>query len=123
MNPRNMIRLTILSGFQSALNKMSEPSPQEFESAVADIKRNLLYQVRAALSQAPQEIKKTLPRKPGGGRKRSLNPRRKREARNKVSALLRKGVAYKVALVRVGQKLGVSARTIQRAWQTRAEDA
>src|SRR5438445_12658723 len=117
MHPENIVRLTILSGIEGTMNKMSEPSPQELQSVLADIKGKLRYEIRAALSKATQEIKKQLPRKPGCGRGKALTPEQENQACDKVAELIRRKVPYKSALMRVGQVFGVSSRTIQRAWQ------
>ena len=122
MNPKNTIRLVILSAIQRQLNNMPEPAPEELQGVLAAINGKLRYEIRARLSTATQEIKKQLPRRPGGGRGKALTAQQENQARDKVASFIRRKVPYKIALTRVGQQFGVSARTIQRAWQKREED-
>src|SRR6266849_4699930 len=106
----------LLAKIEEMLNRMSEPTPQELEKIMSELKGKLRYAIRPLMVQATLEFKKRLLRKPSSGRGASLNAEQKREACDQVAALIRKKVPYPQALMRVGQVFGVSARTIKRAW-------
>jgi hypothetical protein len=116
---RNTINAALLGKLEDILNRMSEPTPQELKTIVSELKGKLRYEIRPIMVQATLEIKKRVPRKRGGGRRKALAPQEESQACDEVSKLTRQKVPYKIALVRVGLRFGVSARTIQRAWQRR----
>jgi hypothetical protein len=116
----------ILASALKQFEDVPEPSAEDLEKTLDNIKGKLRYGLRPAIVKALQQYKKILPYKRAGGRRRALTPEQKVEACNAVSALIRRGgTSFKGAFLRVAQefaqRLGhnVSARTVQRAWQGR----
>jgi hypothetical protein len=105
------------------IEKMPEPSPEEFNALVEQF-GNFPFLLRGAMGTMDHKIKsvkRDLPRKAGGGRRSSLTLDQKKDACLRVGLLMGKGVAFPDALVRVGRRFGVGPKTIQRAWQKRAQ--
>jgi hypothetical protein len=119
----NTLNTALLAGIESVLSEMSEPSPKELQRILSALKGKLRYEIRPTMVKVAKEMKDKLPRKPGGGRGAALTPEERSKACDEVAGLMRKGASYKIALVRVGSRFGVSPRTIQRAWQKRRDDS
>jgi hypothetical protein len=102
------------------IENREEPTQEELRLILEKLK-TLPFEFRALLDKATKSMKRNLPHKPGGGRPESLKPDQKREACLKVGTLMSQGVTFRDALSRVARTYGVGARTIQRAWQQRAE--
>jgi hypothetical protein len=118
---RNTINIALLASIENILNRMSEPTAQELETIISELRGKLRYEIRPMMDKLAREIKTRLPRRRSGGRGPALTSKQKSEACDAVADLMRKKVPYKTALVRVGVRFVVSARTIQRAWQKRDE--
>jgi hypothetical protein len=119
----------ILLGIKKHLFRETEPSKEELASILSKIENKLRYKFRSTFADSFAQIKKRLPRRPGGGRKKVLaTEQEKNEACDAVSELVRKKVPFKTAFARVAlrftARLGhnVSARSVQRAWQGRDEE-
>ena len=108
----------LVLGVKKMIEESSEPSLRELKDSLVAIRGKL----RRELSRSFENVKKQLPRKPGPGRGKMLNLEKESAACDSVAELIRKKVPYPVILKRVGQKFGVSDRTIQRAWQRREKE-
>jgi hypothetical protein len=119
LGPKAGIHIGILTGFIDVLNRMSEPNPQELENMVTEMRAHLRYAIRPALTKAIEQIKKQSLRMPGGGRHSALTREQQSQACDEMATLIRKKGPYKIALIRIGLRFGVSSRTVQRTWQRR----
>jgi hypothetical protein len=118
----------ILIKLKKTLEGVPEPSAENLQKTLDNIKGKLRYELRPAILNTLQQFKKVLPRKRGGGRPQVFaTAEQKAAACNSVGTLVRKGVPLRDAFQRVARefsgKLGhsVSARTVQRAWQGRSQ--
>ena len=92
-----------------------EPDPQELETVLSLI-RSVPYLLRSAFESAA----KNLP-PPPGGRPRDLTPQESKEICREIGWLYGQGVELRDAQKRMAQRYHTSLRTIQRAWQHRAQ--
>jgi hypothetical protein len=106
-------------GLQAMLLK--EPEPDEFvlEAQIESI-RLLPYTLREVMPEAMHDFAMALPHDPGG-RPVSLNLEERRRVCEEIGKLVAKGVLLLDAQNRMSHRMGVSVRTIQRAWQDRAK--
>ena len=102
------------------IDQCPEPTPEELKEVLEQLS-TLPFEFRAIMEKRVKSIKRDLPHKPGGGRPDSLTLDQKKEACRQVGMLMGQGVLFRDALDRVGRQFGVGPRTIQRAWQKRAE--
>ena len=84
--------------------------------AVISLIRTLPYLLRSYL----QDTAKALPPSPGG-RPQELTPEQRKEVCVRIGHLYGQGVELRDAQKRMAQHYDVSLRTIQRAWQERAQ--
>jgi len=91
-----------------------DPHPEELETVLALI-RTVPYLLRNQL----QGVAKRLPPSPGG-RPRGLRPEQNKEVCLQIGKLYGQGVELPAAQKRMARRYSVSLRTIQRAWQERA---
>ena len=87
--------------------------PDQFEKILGFV-RIIPYFLRSCL----QEAAKSLPPSPGG-RPRELDPNERRDVCAQIGSLYGQGVLLADAKKRMGQRHGVSLRTIDRIWQAR----
>src|SRR4029077_9885261 len=108
---------------RDAIEKMQEPTLEEFDSLLEQFRTFpfLLREAMGTMDQKIKSVKRSLPRKSGGGRRSSLSLDQRKDACLRVGHLMGKGVAFPDALARVGRHYEVGPKTIQRAWQQRAE--
>lgn len=92
-----------------------DPSPEEMETVLTLI-RTIPYLLRSSL----QDATKSLPPSPGG-RPRELRPEQRKEICLQIGQLYGLGVELRDAQKRLAQRYDVGLRTIQRAWQERAQ--
>jgi hypothetical protein len=108
--------------FDALLAEMPDPSRSDVEDDI-ETARELIYQFRGRISS----FAKGLPHSPGG-QPRAFRRSQHAEICDKILELERKGVALGDAFQRVaahlsvGRKKPVSARTIERIWQSRKEN-
>jgi hypothetical protein len=102
------------------IENREEPTPEELTEILEKVK-TLGFELRSMLNKITKSIKRNLPHRPGGGRPESLTLDQKREACIKVGTLMGQGLNFREALERVARQLGVSAKTVQRVWQKRAQ--
>jgi hypothetical protein len=106
---------------EALLAEMPEPSRAEFEEDI-ETGRELIYKFRPHLLG----LARKLPHSPGGPR--AFGFRKREEIRNRISALVRKGLRLGVAFRRVAHQLNadprklVSPRTVERIWQSRKRE-
>ena len=91
-----------------------DPKPEEVETVLTLI-RTVPYLLRNQL----QGVAKSLPPSPGG-RPRGLSPEQNKEVCLQIGKLYGQGVELPAAQKRMARRYSVSLRTIQRAWQERA---
>jgi hypothetical protein len=118
---RKKLELGIVMGMKTAIDQMPEPSAKQLEKYLQATRGKLRYQIRQEITKSFERIKKSLPRRPGTGRRKALDPQLENQACDQVAALIRQKVPYPIVLKRVGERFGVSGRTIQRAWQKRGQ--
>jgi hypothetical protein len=119
-NSETRIRLNAMVTLLDCIENSPEPTPEGLQEMLEKLK-SLPFEFRTMMDETFKSIKRNLPHKPGGGRPSSLTLDQKREACLKVGALIGQGVSFPDALTRVARAFGVGKRTIQRAWQKRAE--
>ena len=113
-------RSSTMIAFVDYIDNMTEPTAEKLGNILEKL-RMLPTGFRTTLDQTVKEVKQNLPRKPGPGRRSSLNVEQQKEACLRVGFLNGKGVELSDAFVRVGRSFGVGPRTIQRAWQQRVK--
>lgn len=92
-----------------------DPSPGELEGIIT-----LMRTVPSLLRKSLQTAVSTLP-PPPGGRPKGLTPQQCKEVCAQIGWLYGQGVEVRDAQKRMALRYGKSLRTIQRAWQQRAQ--
>ena len=118
--PGTVLRLTAMVTLLDYIENTPEPTPEALKEALKKL-GSFPFEFRAMLDGAVKSIKRKLPHKPGGGRPSDLTQDQKKAACSKVGMLIAQGVSLQDAQTRVASSFGVGRRTIQRAWQKRAE--
>ncbi|MBI4480959.1 MAG: hypothetical protein HY651_13145 [Acidobacteria bacterium] len=102
-------------GFRELI--INEPEPNPFDLTVTlGVLRTFPFLLRRLLPK----MAKDLPINPGG-HPRALTPQGEAEVCVEIGTLLGQGVSLMNAQTRLAQRMDVSVRTIQRAWQKRKE--
>ena len=96
---------------EEGLRKLPEPTGPELQNLIKNVPE-IQYSVRRLLPQ----IRKLIPH-PRGGAPTKLDAKQKTRAVQLVGTLMGRGDTYSEALQNVAIRFGVSAKTIQRAWQ------
>jgi uncharacterized protein YoaH (UPF0181 family) len=116
--PHQMMSLSVGAGVLASIPH-KEPTPEELETILERI-TTLIYELRGTF----KDSLKALPRKPGGGRRKLLSLEQERQVCVQVGGLYAQGIGLPEAFVQVARQYKdkhVSARTIKRAWEKRAE--
>jgi len=96
-----------------ALMEGPEISPEQLEGVLSFL-QSVAYRIREMLP----ELVKSIPHEPGG-RPRSLTEIQKKQVCTEIASWYGQGVRVGMAIKRVAQKIGVSERTVRRAWRER----
>jgi hypothetical protein len=103
----------------AAMLDAAEVSPEEepfIRSSLRILPGYLITQVKKLVRSGLKDLP-SLP----AGRKAALTPEQQADVCSFIGALFARGVSLRVCKQRAAQQFGVSVRTIERAWQHRAE--
>lgn len=116
---RSLRPIKTRDAFLARLLKEPEPEPLELDAQV-EMVYMLPSTLRKVMPQAMRETMRALPQDPGG-RPNALTEEQSRSVCEEIGILFARGVHLIDAQKRLCHRMGVSLRTIQRAWQGRAK--
>jgi hypothetical protein len=121
-HPEQIAIASITAGcLQSARESIDLPEEQ-WVKFLQSLKNELPYGLRSVFRKAMNPVVKQLPRTPSTGRNEILDsPQKRKQACDLVSNYERMGDSKRVAYQKVARDMNCSARTIQRAWKSRAK--
>jgi len=119
--PEQLAVASVVAGVLFEAGKNNQPE-ERWRQDLQKMKKELPYMLRSGLQAGVKDHIKRLPKKPGSGRYRLLKtPRDRKKACDRVSKYVREGDSLRTAYEKVAAELNCSPRTIQRAWQQRAQ--
>jgi len=118
--PERMARAAIVAGVLQAVRENIDMPAERWDMFLQQMRQELPYGLRPGFRRGMNSVVKGLPKKPSTGRNEILDSPQRKKACDLVSKYERSGDSKRLAYEKAAKQLNCSARTIQRAWKSRA---
>jgi hypothetical protein len=119
--PDQIARAAIVAGVLQEVRENIDIPAERWDVFLQQMRQELPYGLRSGFRRGVNSVAKGLPKKPSTGRNEVLDtPEKRKKACDLVSKYERMGDSKRVAYAKAAKEMNCSARTIQRAWKSRA---